>query len=87
MDAAQSLALTARWGDAMLGYTEYLCQQGNTQQAELATTLTALELPNFFALLEQVKCAEGRGGDHRFGQIIVPVTAICRQAASARTRS
>jgi tetratricopeptide (TPR) repeat protein len=39
----------------MLGYVEFLDQQH--QNAELAATLTALELPNLFALLEQVQHA------------------------------
>ena len=59
MDAAQGSALTVRWADAMRGYTEYLVRQRSTQHVELAATLTVLELPNLFALLEQVE----RAGD------------------------
>jgi hypothetical protein len=57
LDATERAALTARWDKAMRGYVEFLDQQH--QNAELAATLTALELPNLFALLEQVQ----RAGD------------------------
>ena len=43
--------LTARWGQEMASYLEYLRHQGG-QNAEQAATLTLLELPNLFALLE-----------------------------------
>ena len=56
IDAAEREALTARWGEAMRAYAEILNQQ---QNAEMAATLTGLELPNLFALLEQVQ----RAGD------------------------
>jgi tetratricopeptide (TPR) repeat protein len=59
MDAAQGSALTARWVDTMRRYTEYLRRHRSTQQVELAATLTVLELPNLFALLEQTE----RAGD------------------------
>ncbi|MFH0980157.1 MAG: TIR domain-containing protein [Planctomycetota bacterium] len=58
MDAAEREALTARWGEAMRGYAKFLVQQ-QSQNTEMAATLTALELPNLFALLEQVQ----RAGD------------------------
>ncbi len=58
MDATQGPTLTTRWGDAMRKYVEHLDRQ-RTAQAELAATLTTLELQNFFALLERVE----RAGD------------------------
>jgi len=58
MDTAQGSPLTACWVDAMRGYTEYL-RRWSMQQAELAATLTVLELPNLFVLLEQIE----RAGD------------------------
>ncbi|HEV7401972.1 MAG TPA: tetratricopeptide repeat protein [Chthoniobacteraceae bacterium] len=56
MDAAEREALTARWVEAMRAYAGFLVQQGN-QNAELAATLTVLELPNLFALLDLVQRA------------------------------
>ncbi len=58
MDAAEREALTARWVEAMGGYARFLDQQGG-QNAEVAATLTVLELPNLFALLGLVQ----RAGD------------------------
>jgi tetratricopeptide (TPR) repeat protein len=54
MEAAERETLTARWVEGMLKYTAFLIQQARTN-AEVAATLTALELPNLFALLEQVQ--------------------------------
>jgi tetratricopeptide (TPR) repeat protein len=45
-------ALTAGWLEAMAAFLRYLEQQGS-QNAELAATLTLLELPNLFALLDR----------------------------------
>ena len=56
MDAAERAALTARWVEAMRAYAEFLRQQ-QSQNTELAATLTVLELPNLFALLNLVQCA------------------------------
>jgi tetratricopeptide (TPR) repeat protein len=61
MDAVQISELTARWGEAMRGYIGFLGQSQSTQQAELVATLTVLELPNFFALLEQMQRAGDAG--------------------------
>ncbi len=58
MDAEERAALTARWVEAMREYVDFLVQQRN-QNAELAATLTVLELPNLFALLDLVQ----RAGD------------------------
>ena len=58
MDAAEHEALTARWVEAMGGYVGFLNQQ-ESQNAKVAATLTLLELPNLFALLEGVQ----RAGD------------------------
>ena len=58
MDAAEREALTARWVEAMRAYVEFLVQQ-QSQNAEIAATLTVLELPNLFALLDLVQ----RAGD------------------------
>jgi len=49
-------ALTARWVEAMREYAGFLVQQGS-QNAEVAATLSGLELPNLFALLDQSQCA------------------------------
>jgi len=45
-------ALTASWLEAMAAYLGYLDQQ-RSQNTELAATLTLLELPNLFALLDR----------------------------------
>ncbi len=45
-------ALTAGWLEAMAAYLGYLSQQ-ESQNAELAASLTLLELPNLFALLDR----------------------------------
>lgn len=50
--------LTARWVDALWEYANFLGQQQNLN-SEVAATLTVLELPNLFALLEFVQ----RAGD------------------------
>ncbi len=55
-DAAQQAALTPRWVESMLGYVGFLCQQRN-QNAEVAATLTLLELANLFALQDLVQQA------------------------------
>jgi len=44
--------LKAGWLESMAAYLAYLGQQGS-QNAELAATLTLLELPNLFALLDR----------------------------------
>jgi tetratricopeptide (TPR) repeat protein len=44
--------LTAGWLEAMAAYLGFLVQQ-QSQNAELAATLTLLELPNLFALLDR----------------------------------
>ena len=54
MDAAERGALTARWVEAMREYAGFLEQQQH-QNIEVAATLTVLELPNLFALLDLVK--------------------------------
>ncbi len=56
LDAAEREALTARWVAAMRAYVGFLYQQ-SAQNAEVAATLTGLELPNLFALLDQVQRA------------------------------
>lgn len=56
MDAAERQALEARWVAAMIGYVEFLDQQ-RVRQVEVASTLTRLELPNLFALLDIVQRA------------------------------
>ncbi|MER2622704.1 MAG: CHAT domain-containing protein [Accumulibacter sp.] len=56
LDLAEREALTARWVEAMREYVRFLVQQWS-QNTELATTLTGLELPNLFALLELVQRA------------------------------
>jgi hypothetical protein len=56
LDAAEHAALTARWVEAMVEYTDFLVQQ-RSQNTEVAATLTLLELPNLFALLDLVQAA------------------------------
>ncbi|MBK7665017.1 MAG: tetratricopeptide repeat protein [Sterolibacteriaceae bacterium] len=56
LDAAESTALIARWVEAMRGYADFLVQQQG-QNIEVAATLTGLELPNLFALLDLVQRA------------------------------
>jgi tetratricopeptide (TPR) repeat protein len=58
MDDAEREALTARWVAAMRAYSDFLTQQRG-QNVEVAATLTVLELPNLFALLDLVQ----RAGD------------------------
>ena len=47
-------ALTAGWLEAMAAYLDYLYKQ-QSQKTELAATLTLLELPNLFALLDRTQ--------------------------------
>ena len=58
INAPERGALTAQWVEAMRAYAEFLVQQRG-RNTEIAATLTTLELPNLFALLEQVQ----RAGD------------------------
>ena len=58
MESTEGEALTARWVEAMHAYAGFLVKQ-QSQNAEVAATLTVLELPNLFALLELVQ----RAGD------------------------
>jgi tetratricopeptide (TPR) repeat protein len=57
LEAAEREAHTARWVEAMGAYVRFLDQQGS-QNAEVAATLTGLELPNLFALLDLVQRQE-----------------------------
>jgi tetratricopeptide (TPR) repeat protein len=57
LEATEREALTARWVEAMGAYVRFLDQQGS-QNAEVAATLTGLELPNLFALLDLVQRQE-----------------------------
>jgi tetratricopeptide (TPR) repeat protein len=54
MDAEEREALTAHWVEAMRAYAEFLVQQQH-QNTEIAATLTVLELPNLFALLDLIQ--------------------------------
>jgi hypothetical protein len=56
MDDVELETLTSRWGEAMGAYTEFL-RQHQSRKAEMAATLTLLELPNLFALLDRVRRA------------------------------
>jgi tetratricopeptide (TPR) repeat protein len=60
MDTAERESLTARCVEAMLQYVEFLRQQQG-QNTEIARTLTVLELPNLFALLDLVQRAGDSG--------------------------
>lgn len=57
MDVEEREVLTIRWVDAMLMYSEFLRRQ-QAQNIELAATLTVLELPNLFTLLDFVQRAK-----------------------------
>jgi len=57
MDTAERESLTTRWGEAMRQYVKFLLQD-RSQKAEIAATLTVLELPNLLALLDGVQHAE-----------------------------
>jgi tetratricopeptide (TPR) repeat protein len=57
LEAAEREALTARWVEAMGAYVRFLHQQQG-QNAEVAATLTGLELPNLFAQLDLVQRQE-----------------------------
>jgi tetratricopeptide (TPR) repeat protein len=54
LEAAEREALIARWVEAMGAYVKFLYQQ-RWQNTEVAATLTGLELPNLFALLDLVQ--------------------------------
>ncbi|HEV7403252.1 MAG TPA: CHAT domain-containing protein [Chthoniobacteraceae bacterium] len=56
MESTEREELTARWVEAMRAYAGFLVQQ-QSQNAEVAATLTVLELPNLFALLDLVQRA------------------------------
>ena len=56
MGADEHDSLRARWVDVMLGYAEFLRQQ-QQRSIEVAVTLTLLELPNLFVLLDLVQDA------------------------------
>ena len=85
MDAAERDALTARWGEAMRGYAGFLVQQ-QSQNTEIAATLTVLELPNLFALLEQVQRAGDAEATIALATSLYSLLQNARQAAAARTR-
>jgi tetratricopeptide (TPR) repeat protein len=53
MDPAEHEAMTARWIPAMRGYVAYLARERH-KNTEIAATLTVLDLPNLFALLDEV---------------------------------
>jgi tetratricopeptide (TPR) repeat protein len=57
LEAAEREALIARWVEAMGAYVQFLYQQ-RRQNTEVAATLTGLELPNLFALLDLVQRQE-----------------------------
>jgi len=56
IDTAERESLTVRWVEMMRQYAKFLRQQ-QTQKTEMAATLTVLELPNLFALLDHVQHA------------------------------
>jgi len=58
LDEAERRELVARWVEAMRVYVEHLYQQ-QRQNTEMAATLTGLELPNLFALLEHTRRVGG----------------------------
>jgi tetratricopeptide (TPR) repeat protein len=56
MDTEQRESLGTRWVEVMRQYVDFLVGE-HSQRAELAATLTVLELPNLFALLDHVQHA------------------------------
>jgi tetratricopeptide (TPR) repeat protein len=58
MEKPEREALAARWIKAMVAYAKFL-EREHSENTEVAATLTVLELPNLFALLELVQ----RAGD------------------------
>ncbi len=56
MERLERVALMTRWVEAMREYTGFLVQQRDIN-TEVAATLTVLELPNLFALLNLVQSA------------------------------
>ena len=58
MDRAQLETLNSRWAEVMRQYAGFLNEQ-QSRRIEMALTLTTLELPNLFALLDHVE----RAGD------------------------
>lgn len=56
LDAPEHEALQQAWVGAMVAYADFLVRQ-QSQSIEIAATLTALELPNLFALLDAVQHA------------------------------
>jgi tetratricopeptide (TPR) repeat protein len=57
LDQAERGDLMNRWREAMGSYVKFL-EHEQSQRTEVAATLTVLELPNLFALLEQVEAAK-----------------------------
>jgi tetratricopeptide (TPR) repeat protein len=57
LEAEEREALTARWVEAMGACINFL-DQHRSHNTEVVATLTGLELPNFFALLDLVQHAE-----------------------------
>ncbi|MGZ5445072.1 MAG: tetratricopeptide repeat protein [Thermoanaerobaculia bacterium] len=57
LDTAERESLTAPWVEAMRQYAGFLDRQ-QFQKAEIVSTLTLLELPNLFALLDHMQRAE-----------------------------
>jgi tetratricopeptide (TPR) repeat protein len=57
LEATEREALTARWMEAMGAYVQFLYEQ-HSQNTEVPATLTGLELPNLFALLDLVQRQE-----------------------------
>ncbi len=58
LEEPERRALQQAWVEAMVGYASFLVQQ-QSRNIDIAATLTVLELPNLFALLEAVQ----RAGD------------------------
>jgi tetratricopeptide (TPR) repeat protein len=58
LEAAEREALTARWVEAMGAYTRLFLVQQRNKNTKVSATLTGLELPNLFALLDLVQRQE-----------------------------
>ena len=57
LESTERAALTARWVEAMAAYVRVISCSSGARTLRCATTLTVLELPNLFALLDRVQAA------------------------------
>jgi tetratricopeptide (TPR) repeat protein len=80
LDSAERAALTTRWGQTVGAYVQFL-DRAQHRDAELAATLTALELPNLFALLD---CVQGAGDPEATIDLTTALYVLLQQAGRPR---